>query len=76
MGTTVPDMDTLTPTQRLAESLLGLPVLDWIATRRAAGLSWRRIAQILHSDTGGQVDVTPETLRTWLAEAHDEQVSA
>lgn len=54
-----------TPTQRLASLLLEQPVTDWIADKRAAGLSWRVIARDLHADTQGAVDVTAETLRGW-----------
>jgi hypothetical protein len=53
------------PRQLLATALLGRPVTEYIATERQAGKSWRRIAQALREDTNGQVDVTPETLRTW-----------
>jgi hypothetical protein len=31
------------------------------------GRSWRLIARDLHEDTGGQIDVTAETLRSWFA---------
>ena len=55
-----------TPTQRLASLLLQQPVTDWIADRRDAGLSWRRIEQELSTTTGGQIDVTAETLRGWM----------
>lgn len=56
-----------TPTQRLATLLLEQPVTDWIADKRAAGLSWRVIARDLHTSTQGAVDVTAETLRGWTA---------
>lgn len=58
-------MAEFTPTQKLAGTILGKPVMDWIADQRAAGESWRTIARNLHGQTGGLVDVTPETLRLW-----------
>lgn len=57
----------VTPTQRLASLLLNQPVAGWITERRDAGTSWRRIACDLCATTGGQVDVTAETLRGWFA---------
>jgi hypothetical protein len=62
-------MATGSPTQRLADLLLGEPVLPWITARRAEGLSWRKIAQQLYLDTG--IDVTGETVRVWLDEASE-----
>ena len=59
-----------TPTQRLASLLLEQPVTDWIADKRAAGLSWRVIARELHASTQGAVDVTAETLRGWTHTGH------
>ena len=56
-----------TPTQRLADLLLPTTLGDFIATRRAAGRSWRLIARDLHEQTDGQVDVTAETLRSWFS---------
>ena len=54
-------------TQRLADLLLGRPVIDWATERRTAGKSWRQISlelRDLHN-----LDVTYETLRSWcLAE--------
>jgi hypothetical protein len=54
-----------TPTQKLADILLGLPVENWIGERRAAGMSWRRISLELRDLTKGQMDVTAQTLITW-----------
>jgi hypothetical protein len=54
-----------TPTQRLAGLLLGRPVNQWIAERRAAGRSWRLVARDLYEATNGQIDVTHETVRVW-----------
>lgn len=55
-------------TQRLAELLLGSPLVDFIADRRAAGRSWRLLSRDLREATDGQVDITGETLRVWSAE--------
>lgn len=54
-----------TPTRRLAEHLMGEPMTDYIARRRAEGRSWRLIARDVREATGGQVDVTYETIRSW-----------
>lgn len=56
----------LTPSHRLADVLLPTTLAEFITAKRAAGRSWRLIARDLHEDTGGQVDVTPETLRNWF----------
>lgn len=55
------------PTQRLADLLLGRPVIDWATERRTAGKSWRQISlelRDLHN-----LDVTYETLRSWCLAA-------
>lgn len=54
-----------TPTQELASHILGTPVTEWIAERRAEGLSYQHICLQLHSRTG--VVVSDETMRRWLA---------
>lgn len=56
------------PTQRLAGIILGEPVNDWITARRAEGMSWRLISRSLRERTGGQIDVTYETLRAWVGQ--------
>lgn len=63
IGNTVPDM---TPTQQLATMLLGQSVIDWVAQRRDAGRTWRHVARDLYEQTNGQIDVTYETLRSWM----------
>lgn len=55
-----------TPTARLAEHLLGEPVANFISSRRAEGHAWRIVARDLYEATGGQIDVTYETLRSWF----------
>lgn len=57
-----------TATQRLATILLDRDVHDFIRERRAARRAWRFIARDLYEATGGQVDVTHETLRQWIAD--------
>ena len=52
--------------QLLAAALLGKPVADYITEHRAAKMSWPKIARQLEQDTGGQVVVTAETLRSWV----------
>ena len=64
--TSVTSVPNMTPTQRLAGLLLGEPVNQWISLRRSNGASWRAIAKELDAATGGQVDVTYETLRGWM----------
>lgn len=56
---------SMTPNMKLAGILLGRPVTDWIADRREAGDSWRRIELALEEATNGQIRVEHETLRRW-----------
>lgn len=56
-----------TPNQRLASLLLGQSVFDWLAERLEAGRSYRLISRDLYTATNGQVDVTGEALRQWVA---------
>lgn len=58
-----------TPTQRLASTLLGQPLEEWVARRRHAGMSWKTIADDLAASTNGQISVSRETLRGWFAPA-------
>ena len=58
-------MNTRTDRQALIEgSLTGTTLPEYVQTRRASGLSWRRIALDLGRDTGH--DVTGEALRQWF----------
>lgn len=61
---------SLTPSQALAETLLGRPLSEYIAEKRNAKprWSWRLIAEQLAEDTDGKVVVTYETLRNWYGE--------
>lgn len=58
-------LHAVTPTQRLAEVLLGQPLADYVADKRDDGKSWQQIASRLNHDTSGVVDVSRETLRQW-----------
>lgn len=60
-------MQTQTPTQRLADVILGRPVDEWIAERRNLPnpRSWRLLARDLYDATDGSIDVSHETLRLW-----------
>ncbi len=69
MQSGTPDTSPATATQRLATVLLGRDVREFIAEKRATGRSWRYVARDLYDATGGQVDVTYETLRQWHDEA-------
>lgn len=60
---------TDTPTQRLAAAVLGQPVTEWIAIRRADGRSWRELAADLADATNNQIVVTHETVRGWYEAA-------
>lgn len=55
-----------TPTQRLASTLLGQPLEEWVAERRHAGMSWKVIAEDLAIATNQQICVSRETLRGWF----------
>lgn len=59
-------------TQRLVNNLLtdrvGLPLADYLADSREAGLSFERIAKDLHVKTDGIVDVTWQTVSRWCKE--------
>lgn len=57
-----------TPTQKLASMLLGRPVDEWIRSRRTAGRSWRLVSRDLYEATNGQIDVTHEAIRRWVAD--------
>lgn len=53
------------PRQRLATLLLGRPVTEFIAERRANGDSYRTVAAALRDATSGEIDVSDVTVRTW-----------
>lgn len=58
-----------TPTQRLASTLLGQPLEEWVAARRLMRMSWKAIAAELSVSTNGQVNISRETLRGWFVPA-------
>lgn len=57
-------MPTETPTQQLADVLLGGGLEEFVRSRRP-GRSWRLIARDLWEATNHRVDVTYETVRGW-----------
>lgn len=59
---------TETPTMKLASILLGQDVREWIGHRRTDGRSWRLISRDLYEATNRQVDVTHESVRSWVTE--------
>lgn len=63
----VASMNEATPTQRLAELLLGEPLEDFVLSRRP-NRAWRLIARDIYEVTKGEVDVTPVTLASWFSE--------
>lgn len=56
--------------QRLADHVLGRPLEEWVAERRAAGDSFRTISIALREQTNGELDITETSLRQWQT-AHD-----
>lgn len=54
----------------LVERQLGVPLDRWVRTRRADGMSWRRLSLALGDQVG--VDVSHETLRLWFGGVEDE----
>ena len=62
------DPMTDTPTQKLASIILGQDVREWITQRRSDGRSWRLISRDLYEATNRQVDVTHESIRSWVIE--------
>ena len=61
----VPDMATV---QSIADHLLGRPVADFIAERRAAGRNWREVRDDIQAATSGVVNVTRQAVQLWAAE--------
>jgi hypothetical protein len=61
-------MRTGTPSQILAEAIIGERLDLWVAQCRGAGMSWQAIAAELKERTLGRVDVNRETIRTWYRE--------
>lgn len=57
---------TDSPRQQLATLLLGRPVMVYLHGLRDTGLSLNGISVQLSDDTGGQVEVSYETIRQWF----------
>lgn len=66
------------PRAALASLQLGRSVFDFIAEKRATEpkTPYRQIAVALRDATGGQTDVTDQTIRAWHHAATVEQASA
>lgn len=62
--------ETLTANQKLADALLGRPLAEYVAEKRAAvpQWPWRLIAKQLATDTDGQVSVSHTALRRWYSD--------
>ncbi len=63
-----------TPSQLLAEVVLGRPLQDYVAEKRLTvpQWSWRLIAEQLRIDTDDKVDLSSE----WLRRSYDSAVEA
>ena len=60
--------ETLTPSQRLAEKVLGRSLAEYVAEKRSQERprwSWQDIADQLTDDTAGEININSETLRLW-----------
>lgn len=62
----------LTPTARLADHLLPGGLEDFVLSRRAAGMSWRRITLEMRDVTDKAVDVTHQALYAWFSDRNGE----
>lgn len=56
----------LTPTSRLADHLVPGGLQEFVRSRRARAMSWRRIALELYDVTGHAIDVTDQALCRWF----------
>lgn len=59
----VAGMPEKTATQRLLDHLIPAGLEAYVAQKRRAGVSWRRVSLDLRDDF--EVDVTPQTLHSW-----------
>lgn len=66
-------MPVPTAKQRLADLILGRPLAEFVAERRANDIAWSRIARELRDATDGAVEVSRESLREWFM---DDEVGA
>lgn len=62
--------EVATANRRLAELTLGRPLDEYVAEKRSARprWSWRLIASQLAEDTGGEIQLSHQTLRVWFAD--------
>lgn len=56
----------MTPTARLADHLVPGGLENFVRTRRAAGMSWRKITLEIRDVTDRVVDVTHQALFSWF----------
>lgn len=58
----------LSPTQRLADHILGRPLVEYVREKRETRprWSWQLIADQLSEDTNGELVLSRETLRQWF----------
>jgi hypothetical protein len=62
-----------TAKQRLADLVLGRPLAEFVAERRADNRAWRLISRDLADATDGAIEITGESLRSWFC---DEEAGA
>lgn len=62
----------MTPTARLADHLLPGGLEDFVRSRRAAGMSWRKISLEIRDVTDRIVDVTHQALFSWFDDENGE----
>lgn len=62
----------MTPTARLADHLLPGGLETFVRTRRAAGMSWRRITLEIRDVTDRAIDVTHQALYHWFDDENGE----
>lgn len=60
-----------TPTSLLADQLLG-GLEEFVLSRRAAGMSWRRIAIAIYDATDHKLMPTHESIRSWFPDGNEE----
>ena len=61
-------MPKQTAKQRLADLVLGRPLAEFVAERRASDMAWRRISRELLDATDGAIDISGESLRSWFCD--------
>lgn len=71
-----PRVPTPPPRKTLADMLLGQPLEEWAAERKAEGLRWHVIARRLAELTDNKIDVSVSTLHQWIKEATEPERAA